>query len=134
MWWWVVPVLCVGVLALAVRDLPGAWSAGRGNGVHGTFVVVRQDCARTCSTLGDFTSDDRGTKRRLFHAEAPSGLHPGDSIRAVMSGDSAYRERTSLSWLLIAGVAAVFALILGMWLLALYLRLTTPRTPTGVTR
>ncbi|MFC7487091.1 hypothetical protein ACOCJ7_00895 [Knoellia sp. CPCC 206453] len=49
---------------LGLTQVGPAWSASRGHGIGGSFVVTEESCGKTCDYYGTFTSDDG---RYTFH-------------------------------------------------------------------
>jgi hypothetical protein len=88
LWRYGTPLIALPLLVLTLLDVVPAYRARFGGGTPGVFTATERDCHRACTSSGTWVSDD-GTRRRddVVLGTGAGSPHPGESVRAVDSGD-----------------------------------------------
>ena len=130
LWWLGVPIFAFFMIYYPAQDLGGAWRAAHGGGTTGRLTTTNVQCGRHhCGASGTFVSDD-GTLvvPKAYLDEAGPDPQVGTVYQVRYEGGRrppvVYPANGSHDWILIAGFLIVAPIVLSLWAVTMFARLT----------
>jgi hypothetical protein len=113
-----VPLIFIMMLVGGSVEMVSNWAAHAGQGTHGTFMAVREECGHgACTWYGDFVGNDGQDVRHDVWMESPLLHQAGDRVPALDTGASGqlFAPTGDSSWEQDALILAGGALLAALW-------------------